>query len=85
MIKDDLGRMIQIIFKINEISFRIVNVYVPNEDDPSFFAKIFESLQDVTKDHVMIMGDMNKYLDSKLDKKGGTHRPTKSAEVIKMF
>ena len=84
--RDNEGRSIQINFAINNCTYRVINVYAPNEDLPDFFVNILEGLQHYTEDHILLMGDFNKYLDPKKDKKGvGTLILAKSAQVINAF
>ena len=79
------GRVLYVNFEVNGNSFLICNVYAPNEDDPQFFANIFQKLQESEQDHVLCMGDFNVYLNEKNDKKGGKASPSKTREVINAF
>ena len=87
--KDSMGRVITAGFNIHDISYRIVNVYAPNEPhelNPEFFASLLDSIQLYTEDHVIMTGDFNQVLDNDLDRKGGKKENLmKSAEMINEF
>ena len=83
--RDTLGRVMKLICNIEGLSYRLVNISAPNEDNPDFFAEIFNEVQLATEDHVMVLGDFNKYLNPEIDKKGGSHRETKASKVINEF
>ena len=45
----------------------------------------FDQLQTDNSEYCMIVGDLNKYLDVQADRKGGSPRITKSANLINNF
>ena len=80
------GRAMSVEVKSNEVSLTVVNIYAPNEDDADFFIKVFNELQRIESNQTIILGDLNKYLDTKLDKKGGTTPTvTKAAQAVNAF
>ena len=55
----------------------LINIYAPNDDNPTFFTSVFEHLDDFKCDEIIIGGDYNLVLDIENDKKGGlakTHK-----------
>ena len=68
---DPHRRFIVIDISSNEKVTTLVNLYVPNHDDPDFFKKVIDVLSDFTCDDIMCGGDFNLILDVKTDKKGG--------------
>ena len=79
------GRIVQLSFQINDATFKIINVYAPNDDKPEFFSDIFDKMQKSTEDHILLMGDFNVYLNDKIDKRGGTPSNSKTAQVVNAF
>ena len=64
----------------------LATLYVPNEDEPSFFQDFFDHLSDLQCDDVIISGDFNLILDLDEDKKGGRYKThTRSVEALKEF
>ena len=64
----------------------LANIYAPNNDDPVFFQRFFEPLQDFNGDEIIIGGDFNQLLDINKDKKGGfakTHQ--NCAKVVQEY
>ena len=83
--KDTEGRYVITTFNIDEVSYAICNLYAPNQDKPKFFVNIFDKMQKVSTDHVIITGDFNVCIEPQLDKRGGNINDTKSAELIRTF
>ena len=87
--RDDEGRRVEITFEINQVTYRIINLYAPNEpstENPEFFAKILDNAQACAEDHVIITGNFNQILDIERDRKGGKKScSTKAADVINAF
>ena len=60
------------------------NIYAPNDDAPNFFKEVFEIIDKIDNENIIIGGDLNTTL-SKLDRKGGKaedHKNKLSANVI---
>ena len=74
-VKDIQGRYIAIIGKIGGIDLTIINVYAPNEDDPSFFKDIASILAREVKGTIILGGDFNCVLKAKLDRLPTDHGP----------
>ena len=45
------------------MNITLANIYTPNNDDPVFFQRFFERLQDFNGDEIIIGGDLNLVLD----------------------
>lgn len=82
-IKDPEGRFVIINIFINGQPVTIGNIYGPNEDDPSFFYKLFSSLDKIPHCPIILGGDFNKVIDKSIDRtiNSGTMRAT---EALKM-
>ena len=56
------GRVLNVLVEINGKKVLLSNIYGPNEDDPTFFEKVFEELNMVDCEDVIVGGDMNQVL-----------------------
>ena len=65
--RDMLGRTLIVYVKIAEVELAIVNIYAPNNDDPSFFINLKSFLEDQVENK-LIMGDFNLVMDPSLDR-----------------
>ena len=74
-VKDIQGRYIAVIGKIGGIDLTIMNIYAPNEDDPSFFKDIASILAREAKGTIILGGYFNCVLNAKLDKLPTDHGP----------
>ena len=52
---------------INDSTFRIFNVYVPNSDVTDFFSLLNTLIQEECQDYNMIFGDLNITLEPEMD------------------
>ena len=64
--KDNDGNMLVIDLQLLEISLRIVNIYGPNEDNPNFFLKVNEFIEDSNETYFLICVDFNLTLNPSL-------------------
>lgn len=67
-IKDPQGRYIGVVGTIEGIEMTIMNLYAPNEDDPTFFTDMASILAKESKGIIVLGGDFNCVLDPKQDK-----------------
>ena len=70
------GRYIIIDMKIDKI-LTLVNIYAPNNDNPTFFQNLLNHILSFECEKVIMGGDFNLVMDVQKDKKGGnatTHR-----------
>lgn len=74
------GRYIICDINANGKNITLINLYAPNEDDPTFFESLFEHVEDFQRDDVIIGGDFNLVLDIEKDKKGGTSKTHNNAK-----
>ena len=78
------GRLVYVDFTYNESKYRIVNVYAPNQsqDRNTYLDRLTPYL--VTARHLILNGDFNFVLDSKLDKVGGNlNKGTVGSKIFK--
>ena len=59
-----------------------MNVYAPNDDSPIFFVKLWEVVESIESDHIIIAGDLNVCIDPHKDKKGGKLQKSKATEMV---
>ena len=82
------GRSLIIEAKQDEKTILLCNVYVPNEDNPDFFLKVFQKIEEIDTDFAIMGGDFNVVLNPLLDKKTSStnkQRVTKSAQTVNSF
>ena len=80
--RDDDGRLLYLQFVLNNERFCIVNVYAPNEDDPTFYAYMLEKVVEKQQDYTYVLGDLNVTLDAHKDKKGGGFKKLSTAAGV---
>ena len=65
---DPNGRFIICDITTDKKCVTIATLYMPNEDDPNFFSKFFDHLNDFECDNIIIGGDFNLVLNLDVDK-----------------
>ena len=72
---DNNGRYLLIYCKIFDSELILINTYGPTKDNPSaqtnFYTNLYEIVDSYSDKNIIIGGDLNTYLNIKLDKKGG--------------
>ena len=63
----------------------IVNVYAPNKDSPAFFETLFTDVNRFSPDFLLIAGDINLALDTRLDRSGKSINNDRSAKLINQY
>ena len=74
---DQEGRFIIIDMKIDNKILTLVNIYAPNNDNPTFFQNLIDRILSFECEEVIMGGDFNLVMDVQKDKNGGnaaTHR-----------
>lgn len=66
--KDKDGRYVMVIGSIGGVKITIINIYAPNEDCPLFFREIAALVTDKSEGILIMGGDFNSILNSKLDR-----------------
>lgn len=66
-IEDDNGNFIILDITIHNQRFSLVNLYGPNNDNPTFFQNIFSLIDELGNTDFIICGDYNCVLDPNLD------------------
>lgn len=64
------GRFIIIEITVEDITFVLVNVYAPNEDSPTFFTELFQTVDTFDNPHKLYAGDFNVVRDPYIDRVG---------------
>lgn len=69
---DNHGRWIILNINVAQKNLCLVNLYGPNTDEPIFFEKISDTIQDLqgTYEYIIVAGDYNTVLNSAIDRKG---------------
>ena len=78
------GRVLKFTLTIEERSLTIVNIYAPNEDNPSFFERIFKE-NSRNADSLIVIGDFNLVMNTSMDRIGSQHNNTKALDMVKTF
>ena len=82
---DENGRIVGINYEEGGKKFILVNIYAPNNDDPSFFLKVFKLLEEYEGKRI-ITGDFNLVLNSEIDRTmGSSSNYENAAEVIRNY
>lgn len=66
--QDEEGRFVMVIGTIGGTKITILNIYAPNEDCPNFFKKIAGLVADKGEGIILVGGDFNCILNTKLDR-----------------
>ena len=78
--KSEEGRFLICEIKVDETMVALCNIYGPNKDDPSFFVKTVENMNELSI-HKLILGDFNTVL-SQVDRMSGTIVKKNSQQAI---
>ena len=65
--KDQNGNLVMLDISINNMIFRLFNVYAPNTDSPTFFHELDTLIQEGAQDYTLICGDLNLNLNANMD------------------
>ena len=82
--RDQEGRFIAIEALLEDQNVSIVNIYAPNQDTPSFFVELEKNIKELTE-NVILLGDFNLALDSKLDRWGTIHNNDKAKGQLEIL
>ena len=82
--KSEKGRYIMLDAVINEKEMVLVNVYGPNEDDPTFFMDLFDKMSCHKYADRVIVGDFNLVIDEQIDSLNRKNNNNKALKVLKM-
>ena len=63
--------MLEMIAEVQGVKVQFVNIYVPNEDDVSFFTRLGDLLNESEIEQKVVGGGFNLVMDREKDKKGG--------------
>ena len=65
--KDQNGNLLMLDISINNMIFRLFNVYAPNTDSPAFFHELCTLIQEGAQDYTLICGDLNLTLNANME------------------
>ena len=80
--KDKEGRMLMVKITREEQSVLLVNIYGPNEDDPTFFESIFKQINNTDIMEYIIAGDFNVVMEPSMDRSDNVCYSPKSANLL---
>ena len=84
--KDESGRYLILVIKVEEKVYTLCNVYGPNSDDPEFFLNLIGKIEQIEEQGVLIIGgDFNLVLDPKVDRANSCGNHWKSLDVLEQF
>ena len=63
------GNMISIDIKLSDLKLKIINLYGPNQDSPTFFQRLESIIESSKQDYLLVCGDFNVVLDPSKDSK----------------
>ena len=64
---DDTGNFIALDLTIENQRLSLISIYGPNEDNPEFYGKIAEIIDELENKHVIFVGDLNLVIKPELD------------------
>ena len=64
---DSNGNLLYVDINAGALTLRIINIYAPNVDTPSFFQNINTLIEENTMDHLVLCGDFNLVLNPDVD------------------
>ena len=86
---DQMGRLLCTSVKTTDQTFIICNMYVPNSDDPQFFSKAINVIENMVatdgSDATIIGGDFNLVFDTSIDRNESLYNHKKMMEVLKEY
>ena len=85
VILDDNGRYLIMYITMRDKKWLLVNVYVPNDDKPEFFADLFKQADSFAPDYTIVGGDLNLGLEALIDRKGKSLNNDKAAVWLKEY
>ena len=84
--RDSRGRYLIIDIQKDDSKMTLINLYVPNEDDPDFFMDIFETQSHHDNSNIVIGGDFNLVMDVSKDCNNPNRcNNMKALQIIKLF
>ena len=63
----DCGNFVVLAVKINNESYLLVNVYGPNEDNPTFYKTLSNTIEEFDVRHIIVAGDLNFVISPDVD------------------
>ena len=87
---DPQGRWIILNMLLDNKQIWLINLYGPNNDDPSFFENIYKNLSTLqaTLDSIIMVGDFNTVLKTSMDRKGNhttNYHPQALKEIMNVM
>ena len=64
---DDKGNLTYVDINIGLVCLRLINIYAPNLESPSFFERLNQLIEENTMDHLIICDDFNVVLNPEMD------------------
>ena len=80
---DSRGRWVICDFKLEDITYTLINVYGPNEDNPDFWLMLSKELRAFANENMVIGGDFNMVMNNDMDSLSRETSHENSKKVIK--
>ena len=71
--KDSDGNMVVVDMVLSNLKIKLINIYGPNQDTPSFYTKLSNYIHENAQDYLIICGDYNLVINPQLDSHNYTH------------
>ena len=65
--RDNSGNMLALSISIDNKMYTLIVIYAPNDDSPDFFHRLFQVIDDFNNSNVVVVGDYNLVIDTKID------------------
>ena len=80
--EDAEGRALIVKAEIDDIVYTVASIYAPNKDNPEFIDKIANKVDELSADKIIMCGDWNLVMDTRVDSKNRGHNNYKSAQAL---
>ena len=70
---DDDGNMISVDMTLHSLKIKIINIYGPNQDNPTFYKQLNNCINKNPQDYLIICGDFNLVINPLLDSDNYSH------------
>ena len=84
---DSIGNVLILDIEISKVRMSLVSIYGPNEDNPTFYERLQNSIVKFGNDKIIITGDWNLLLDPSIDGKNykKINNPLARQRVLKLI
>lgn len=80
---DAQARIVIIEVEYNTVSYLLVNIYAPNQDDPRFFNKVARMISSFDNCNIIWGGDFNLVINPAMDRYNSVYNNSKACAALK--